>query len=160
MDEQTGVFSCDWPAKVLNMGLPYDGDSYVHRAGRTARAGRPGKVVTLMSELDVSRVEAIERRIGKQLELLPTKEEEAIKLLSKTTKALQRAELLLSEVGFADQIAEHRGAQKEQKKKKAQAPGSQAQADSKELTGSKGLKKKGLKKNPKALGKATAKHKA
>ncbi|CAJ1398236.1 unnamed protein product [Effrenium voratum] len=147
-------------AVVLNMGLPYDGDSYVHRAGRTARAGRPGKVVTLMSELDVSRVEAIERRIGKQLELLPTKEEEAIKLLSKTTKALQRAELLLSEVGFADQIAEHRGAQKEQKKKKAQAPGSQAQADSKELTGSKGLKKKGLKKNPKALGKATAKHKA
>mmetsp|Transcript_28838 Transcript_28838/g.67930 ORF Transcript_28838/g.67930 Transcript_28838/m.67930 type:complete len:505 (+) Transcript_28838:43-1557(+) len=101
---------------VINVGLPFDPASYVHRAGRTARAGRPGKVVSLMSELDVSRVQGIEKRIGKQLQLLPTKEEEAIKLLSRTTKAYQRAELLLSEVGFTDQVAEHRGAQQASKK--------------------------------------------
>jgi superfamily II DNA/RNA helicase len=46
----------------------------VHRAGRTARAGRPGKVVSLMSEFDVPRVEEIEKRIGKQLQLLETKD--------------------------------------------------------------------------------------
>ena len=46
--------------KVINVGLPFDAASYVHRAGRTARAGRPGKVVSLMSELDVPRVQAIE----------------------------------------------------------------------------------------------------
>ena len=57
-----------WP------GLPYDSNSYVHRAGRTARAGRPGKVVSLMSEFDVPRVEEIEKRIGKQLQLLETKD--------------------------------------------------------------------------------------
>lgn len=101
---------------VINVGLPFDPASYVHRAGRTARAGRPGKVVSLMSELDVPRVQGIEKRIGKQLQLLPTKEEEAIKLLSRTTKAYQRAELLLSEVGFTDQVAEHRGAQHASKK--------------------------------------------
>ena len=95
-------------AVVINVGLPYDADSYVHRAGRTARAGRPGKVVSLMSELDVARVQAIEERIGKQLQLLETKEEDAIKLLSRTTKAQQRAELLLSEVGFTDQVTQHR----------------------------------------------------
>jgi superfamily II DNA/RNA helicase len=54
--------------------LPYDSNSYVHRAGRTARAGRPGKVVSLMSEFDVPRVEEIEKRIGKQLQLLETKD--------------------------------------------------------------------------------------
>ena len=61
-------------AVVINLGLPYDANSYVHRAGRTARAGRPGKVVSLMSEFDVPRVEAIEKRIGKQLQLLETKD--------------------------------------------------------------------------------------
>eukprot|EP00931_Biecheleriopsis_adriatica_P048307 TRINITY_DN2790_c0_g1_i1.p1 TRINITY_DN2790_c0_g1~~TRINITY_DN2790_c0_g1_i1.p1 ORF type:complete len:564 (+),score=114.04 TRINITY_DN2790_c0_g1_i1:74-1765(+) len=93
---------------VVNVGLPMAVDSYVHRAGRTARAGRPGRVVSLMSEVDVPRVQAIEKRIGKELGLLPTKEEDAVKLLSKTTKARQRAELLLSEVGFEDQVAEYR----------------------------------------------------
>ena len=59
---------------MTSPGLPYDSNSYVHRAGRTARAGRPGKVVSLMSEFDVSRVEEIEKRIGKQLQLLETKD--------------------------------------------------------------------------------------
>eukprot|EP00435_Cladocopium_sp_Y103_P013203 s4958_g3.t1 len=100
-------------AVVINLGLPYDSNSYVHRAGRTARAGRPGKVVSLMSEFDVPRVQEIEKRIGKQLQLLETKDEEdAIKLLSKTSKAQQRAELLLSEVGFTDQASEYRGSLK------------------------------------------------
>lgn len=40
------------------------------------------------------------------------KEEDAIKLLSKTSKAQQRAELLLSEVGFTDQASEYRGSLK------------------------------------------------
>ena len=39
-------------------------------------------------------------------------EEDAIKLLSKTTKAQQRAELLLSEIGFTDQVSEYRVALK------------------------------------------------
>lgn len=97
-------------AVVINLGLPLGLDSYVHRAGRTARAGRPGRVVSLISERDVPRVKGVEERIGRQLELLETSEEAAVKLLSKTAKARQRAELLLSEVGFEDKLAEHREA--------------------------------------------------
>merc|ERR1719446_717247 len=56
-------------AVVINVGLPLDPDDYVHRAGRTARAGRPGLVVSIMTEQDVARVPAIEQRIGCKLEL-------------------------------------------------------------------------------------------
>lgn len=100
-------------AVVINVGLPLDPDDYVHRAGRTARAGRPGLVVSLMTEMDVAKVHAIEARIGVQLELRPgCKEDEAIKLLSKTTKARQRADLLLSEVGFEEKAEQHRALRK------------------------------------------------
>mmetsp|Transcript_30393 Transcript_30393/g.87044 ORF Transcript_30393/g.87044 Transcript_30393/m.87044 type:complete len:548 (-) Transcript_30393:238-1881(-) len=103
---------------VINFGLPSHADNYVHRAGRTARAGRPGLVVSLMSEKDVGKVHLIEERIGKPLELRSTSEVEALKLLSKTTKARQRAELLLSEIGFEDQVLEHRQARKNNNNKK------------------------------------------
>eukprot|EP00747_Dinoflagellata_sp_TGD_P218810 gnl/TRDRNA2_/TRDRNA2_91015_c0_seq1.p1 gnl/TRDRNA2_/TRDRNA2_91015_c0~~gnl/TRDRNA2_/TRDRNA2_91015_c0_seq1.p1 ORF type:complete len:555 (+),score=122.26 gnl/TRDRNA2_/TRDRNA2_91015_c0_seq1:82-1746(+) len=104
-------------AVVLNVGLPRETDDYVHRAGRTARAGRPGLVVSLMTESDVARVKAIEERLGKQLEILPTSEDDVLKLLPRTTKARQRAEVLLAEIGFEDKVAEHRAA------RKTQAPG-------------------------------------
>jgi len=108
-------------AVVINFGLPSHVDNYVHRAGRTARAGRPGLVVSLMTEQDVARVAPVEDRIGKQLGLRPTREEDAVKLLSKTTKARQKAELLLSEIGFEDQVAEHRAARKHGRKAGASA---------------------------------------
>jgi len=90
------------------MGLPLEVDDYIHRAGRTARAGRPGLVVSIMTERDVPRIKAIEDRVGHQLALRETSEEDAVKLLSKTTKVRQQAELLLAEVGFEDRAREHR----------------------------------------------------
>merc|ERR1719323_60012 len=62
-------------AVVINLGLPFGTDVYIHRAGRTARAGRPGLVVSLMTEQDVPKVQAIEQRIRRRLELRPTAEE-------------------------------------------------------------------------------------
>ena len=38
--------------RVINVHLPTDLDNYRHRAGRTARAGRPGLVVNLVTERD------------------------------------------------------------------------------------------------------------
>lgn len=107
-------------AVVLNMGLPYTTDIYVHRSGRTARAGRTGLVVNLMSEDDVGGVPAIEKRIQKALVLRPTVEKEALALLSKTSKARQRAELLLSDVGFEEHAEEHRTARREAAKARSE----------------------------------------
>ncbi|MHB8585763.1 MAG: DEAD/DEAH box helicase [Thermoplasmatota archaeon] len=37
---------------VINFEMPEDSDAYVHRAGRTARAGRKGRIITITSEQD------------------------------------------------------------------------------------------------------------
>lgn len=91
---------------VINVGVPSSPDTYVHRIGRTARAGRQGLALTIMAEKDVSRIQAVEAHITTQLAERKTFEDEVLKLLNKTTKAQQKAELLLSEVGFDDELAE------------------------------------------------------
>ncbi|CAN6625498.1 ATP-dependent RNA helicase Dbp8p [Trichomonascus vanleenenianus] len=52
---------------VVNFDVPADADDYIHRIGRTARAGRKGDSISFVSELDVSRVHNIEERVGEKL---------------------------------------------------------------------------------------------
>ena len=48
---------------VINYDLPVEAENYVHRIGRTARAGKSGKAYTFCSEQDVYNLPAIERYI-------------------------------------------------------------------------------------------------
>lgn len=50
-------------AMVINYDLPVEAENYVHRIGRTARAGKSGKAYTFCSEQDVYNLPAIERYI-------------------------------------------------------------------------------------------------
>jgi ATP-dependent RNA helicase RhlB len=52
---------------VINYDVPQDFENYVHRIGRTARAGKGGKAVTLASEGTSDHLEAIERFIGMKI---------------------------------------------------------------------------------------------
>ncbi|GAD96715.1 ATP-dependent RNA helicase dbp8 [Paecilomyces variotii No. 5] len=52
---------------VINFDVPRNPDDYVHRVGRTARAGRHGEAVTLVGQRDVQLVLAIEKRVGRQM---------------------------------------------------------------------------------------------
>ncbi|MDR2552275.1 MAG: DEAD/DEAH box helicase [Treponema sp.] len=54
-------------ALVVNYDIPSEAENYVHRIGRTARAGKTGKAVTLASEQDVYELTGIERYIGKKI---------------------------------------------------------------------------------------------
>ena len=51
-------------AMVFNYDIPNESENYVHRIGRTARAGKTGKAVSLASEQDVYELPGIERYIG------------------------------------------------------------------------------------------------
>ncbi|KAF0325531.1 ATP-dependent RNA helicase dbp8 [Colletotrichum asianum] len=55
-------------ALVVNYDIPRNPDDYIHRVGRTARAGRKGEAVTFVGQRDVELVLAIEARVGRQME--------------------------------------------------------------------------------------------
>ena len=55
-------------AMVINWDLPNEPEEYVHRVGRTARAGRGGMAVSFVTERDEERILKIEERISEHLQ--------------------------------------------------------------------------------------------
>ncbi len=55
-------------AMVVNFDVPHDAEDYIHRIGRTARAGAQGTAITLVSPRDRRRWTDIERFLGKHIE--------------------------------------------------------------------------------------------
>lgn len=60
---------------VINFDVPRDCEDYVHRIGRTARAGAEGCAITFVSQDDQSRFAAIEEFIGREVHKLALPEE-------------------------------------------------------------------------------------
>ncbi|EKP14579.1 MULTISPECIES: DEAD/DEAH box helicase [Leptospira] len=60
---------------VYNYDLPQDTENYVHRIGRTARAGRMGKAIGFCSESDYVELEKIEKYLKQKIEILEVNEE-------------------------------------------------------------------------------------
>jgi superfamily II DNA/RNA helicase len=52
---------------IFNFDVPIHADDYVHRIGRTGRAGRPGESYTLATRAEAKYLEAIVRLIGKEI---------------------------------------------------------------------------------------------
>lgn len=55
-------------AQIINFDVPRDADDYVHRVGRTARAGRKGDATTFIGQRDVQLLLGIEKRVGREME--------------------------------------------------------------------------------------------
>ncbi|HEX2141254.1 MAG TPA: C-terminal helicase domain-containing protein, partial [Candidatus Limnocylindria bacterium] len=53
---------------VLSYDIPEDADTYVHRVGRTARAGRKGTAITFVGEWDLDAWEQIREQVGAEIE--------------------------------------------------------------------------------------------
>jgi ATP-dependent RNA helicase RhlB len=52
---------------VINWDMPQDPEDYVHRIGRTARAGATGKAISLADETGALQIEPIEKFIGEKI---------------------------------------------------------------------------------------------
>lgn len=52
---------------VINHSIPNDYKTYIHRVGRTARAGRGGTAVSLVSQYEIGLVKSIEENINCKL---------------------------------------------------------------------------------------------
>ncbi|MCZ6829468.1 MAG: DEAD/DEAH box helicase [Gammaproteobacteria bacterium] len=62
---------------VVNYDIPYDAESYIHRVGRTARAGREGRAVLFITHRERRLLRSIEKASGKEIPpiRLPSAEE-------------------------------------------------------------------------------------
>ncbi|KAK8192726.1 ribosomal RNA processing protein [Zalaria obscura] len=72
---------------VLNFDLPPDSKTYVHRVGRTARAGKSGVAISVVTQYDVEVFQRIERALNKKLDEQDTSREEVMVFAEKVGEA-------------------------------------------------------------------------
>jgi superfamily II DNA/RNA helicase len=65
-----GLDIADLPG-VFNFDVPFNAEDYIHRIGRTGRAGASGLAVTLVTRDDSRMISEIERLIKKKIEIEP-----------------------------------------------------------------------------------------
>ncbi|XP_073954733.1 probable ATP-dependent RNA helicase Dbp45A isoform X2 [Choristoneura fumiferana] len=75
---------------VLNHKLPLEPTEYIHRVGRTARAGRTGMAISLITPYDILRLGVIEEHIKTKLTEFKIDDDEAVKVF--TTVSVTRRE--------------------------------------------------------------------
>ncbi|CAF1280916.1 unnamed protein product [Rotaria sp. Silwood1] len=97
---------------VINYDIPTHSKDYIHRVGRTARAGRSGKSITFVTQYDIELYQRIEYLIGKQLTQYITHEDEVMLLLERVNEADRQARIQIKEI--EDEKKDHR--QKRKKK--------------------------------------------
>ncbi|CAE6343838.1 unnamed protein product [Rhizoctonia solani] len=86
---------------VINFDIPTHSKDYIHRVGRTARAGRAGKSITLVTQYDVELLQRIEGVIGKKMMEFPIDKAEVMLLKERVGEAQRLAVQELKESGGA-----------------------------------------------------------
>ncbi|MCU0767358.1 MAG: DEAD/DEAH box helicase [Gammaproteobacteria bacterium] len=98
---------------VVNYDIPTDTEAYVHRIGRTGRAGRKGEAILFVSPREKRMLYAIERATGQRIEpmQLPSREDIADRRIDRfkglITETIETAELDFFEALVADYQRAH-----------------------------------------------------
>nr|XP_034171328.1 probable ATP-dependent RNA helicase DDX49 [Osmia lignaria] len=85
---------------VVNHIIPNVPKEYIHRVGRTARAGKRGMAVTLITPSDIKLLHAVEDAIGTKLTEYKVNDKEIITILTQISVAKREAEMKLDETDF------------------------------------------------------------
>ncbi|XP_014469410.1 PREDICTED: probable ATP-dependent RNA helicase DDX49 [Dinoponera quadriceps] len=85
---------------VVNHVIPNVPKEYIHRVGRTARAGRKGMAVSLITPHDIKLLHAIEDTIGTKLKSYKVDDKEIVTILTQISVAKREAEIKLDETDF------------------------------------------------------------
>ena len=96
---------------VINYELPDNVESYVHRIGRTGRAGKEGTAISIIHPLDKPQLRRIERHVGQRLEMgkIPTRAQIAARHLEKLQDQVREAivgERMASFLPIVSQLSE------------------------------------------------------
>jgi len=98
---------------VINFDIPYDTESYVHRIGRTGRAGREGNAILFVAPRERRMLAIIEKAIGTRIEKmkLPTREDinerRVERLCSEIATTLEEADLQVQKTIVERYLGEH-----------------------------------------------------
>ncbi|CAA0840885.1 DEAD-box ATP-dependent RNA helicase 10 [Striga hermonthica] len=84
---------------VINYDIPTNSKDYIHRVGRTARAGRSGVAISIVNQYELEWYLQIEKLIGKKLPEYPAQEEEVLLLLERVQEAKRIAQMAIKEGG-------------------------------------------------------------
>lgn len=72
---------------IVNFDLPSDSQTYVHRVGRTARAGKSGKAVSFVTQYDLEIWLRIEHALGKKIPEQVFNKDEAMVYMERVSDA-------------------------------------------------------------------------
>ncbi|KAF7727151.1 ribosomal RNA processing protein [Apophysomyces ossiformis] len=86
---------------VINYDVPQSSKDYIHRVGRTARAGRSGKSITFVTQYDVELIQRIEKDMERKLDAFPVDKEQVMLLQERVNDAQRIAALEMKERGGA-----------------------------------------------------------
>ncbi|CAG7896003.1 unnamed protein product [Brassica rapa] len=84
---------------VINYDIPTNSKDYIHRVGRTARAGRSGVGISLVNQYELEWYLQIEKLIGKKLPEYPAEEDEVLSLLERVSEAKKLSAMNMKESG-------------------------------------------------------------
>ena len=101
---------------VLNYDIPGHGKDYIHRVGRTARAGRSSRSVAFVTQYDVEVYQRLESLLGQRLPAYPCEEEAVLVLQERVGEAQRIAARELREQGGAEVMG---GGKKKKKRRDA-----------------------------------------
>ncbi|KAK2146120.1 hypothetical protein LSH36_631g02044 [Paralvinella palmiformis] len=87
---------------IINHNVPTRPKDYIHRVGRTARAGRGGMALTMVTQFDIKLVHAIENKINMKLGEYKVDELEVTKIATEVAVARREAEIKLDEQDFGE----------------------------------------------------------
>lgn len=87
---------------VINHNVPREAEVYIHRVGRTARAGKNGSALTLVTPFDVALKKSIEENIGTQLSEYKVNDEEVVRIALEVDHLRKQAEIKLDTTGFGE----------------------------------------------------------
>ncbi|KAJ2758600.1 ribosomal RNA processing protein [Coemansia nantahalensis] len=94
---------------VVNYDIPSFSKDYIHRVGRTARAGRSGRAISFVTQYDVELLQRIEQVIGKKLDVFPGEKDAILVLQERVNEAQRIATLELKEIQAARGKGKKRG---------------------------------------------------
>ncbi|KAL5427350.1 ribosomal RNA processing protein [Paraphaeosphaeria minitans] len=83
---------------VINLDLPPDSKTYVHRVGRTARAGKSGKAISFVTQYDVEIWLRTETALGTKIEEEVVPKDEAMVLAERVSEAQRVAVKEMKEI--------------------------------------------------------------